>query len=332
MPLAIIAGRGMESMRRWLVAVLLCILVASVLVIYVFWPSSKPAKANVGIFYYVWYGALESDWKPPKFVDYPVSDLGNYSSLNSTVIQRQLVLMKDLGVDFVVISWWGSGYNDTYGQFIDNATRKVFQVAEANMIGLKFAIMVEPYLGNGSSYDYVGVYNYIYAEFVAPYSAIYYDVDNRPLICFVNDPMYVPGLTPNGQVPNDSRFSTFIVGQQSYAQWVYTDLDHYDLPQRASYDNETSMTPRFDDSRFRSPSWPVDVNLSQGKYDQEWANAIQLWKEGKIHTIMITSWNEYVERTEIEPHYDLNYTESMYHNATYYLYNKTQGYINQVHN
>ena len=92
------------EMRRWLVLVLLCILVVSAVVAYLIIAPS-PGKVNVGIFYYVWYGAVDSDWGAPKFVDYPVSVLGNYSSANSTVIEQQLVWIRDLGVDFVVVSW-----------------------------------------------------------------------------------------------------------------------------------------------------------------------------------------------------------------------------------
>jgi len=316
------------SRRRWLAAVLLSTLILSGIVIYYVIEQPAPPP-HIGIFYYAWYGALSTDWKPSKFIDHPVGILGNYSSANITVIKQQLLWIRDLGVNFVVISWWGCKENDSYGQFIDSNTRKVFQVAEDNMINLKFCIMVEPFLRNDSSYDYSEIYNHVYDNFVEPYPSIYYN-DSQPLICFFNDPNHHPGLTPNGTITyNDARFSTVIVGQQSYVQWVYTDLDIWDKPKRIPYTNEISVTPRFDDSRLnRSKSCTVDPDLSQGIYDQEWKNAIQLWKDRKINTIMITSWNEYPERTEIEPHIDANATA--YVNATYYLYNKTQYYISQV--
>jgi hypothetical protein len=71
----------------------------------------------------------------------------------------------------------------------------------------------------------------------------------------------------------------------------------------------------------------VDPNLTQGTYDREWENAIQLWRDGKIDTIMITSWNEYPERTAIEPHYDATASNR----DPYCLYNQTKDYISQVH-
>ena len=333
---------GRAKMRRWLVAVLLCILVLSAVFAYLIrttqppppstpspTPTASPLAApEIGIFYYVWYDAPNSDnWNASKFVDYPVYPLlGNYSSLNSTVILQQLVLMKNLGIDFVVISWWGFG--DAYENFTDNAAKQVFQVAEDSMINLKFAIMVEPFIQqNDSSYDYNGIYNHIYNEFVVPYPSVYYNYSSKPLICFYNDPKYVPGLTPNGTVPPDKRFNTTLVGQQNYTQWTYNDLDRYDKPSNVPHANEISVTPRYDDSRLnRTQSCVVDANLTKGIYDQEWKNAIQLWEDRKIDTIMITSWNEYKERTEIEPHYDGTANNT----NPYFLYNETKYYINQI--
>jgi hypothetical protein len=61
--------------------------------------------------------------------------------------------------------------------------------------------------------------------------------------------------------------------------------------------------------------------------DSEWKNAIQNWTEGKIDTILISTWNEYPERTAIEPHYD----NTSYNPDPYLLYNTTKDYINQIH-
>jgi hypothetical protein len=311
--------------RRFLAAMLFCILFVSVVAGYfLIQPrdSSKFAPPKIGIFYYAWYNpAWDFSWNKSKIVDEPV--FGFYNSSESAVISQQLSSISDLGVDFVIISWWG--FSDYYGQFIDDAAKQVLRVAEDNESDLKFAIMVEHFNDSGESYNYADIYNHVYDEFVVPFSSIYYE-DMQPLICFFNDPYHSPGLTPAGNVPIDPRFNTVIVGQQSYAQWVYTDLDIYDKPHRPDYDNQTSVTPRFDDSRFRNQSSPFDPNLTQGIYDKEWENASQLWKEGKVDIILITSWNEYAERTAIEPHYDATSTNP----DPFFLYDQTKYYINQI--
>jgi hypothetical protein len=228
--------------------------------------------------------------------------------------------MKDLGIDFVVISWWG--YYNAYEQFIDNSTRQVFQIAEDNNINLKFAIMVEPFNKTSNSYDYSGIYDHVYDEFVVPYSSLYYNDNGKPLICFFNN----ESLTPNGIIPKDERFSILLVGEQNYTQWTYNDLNSNDTNEISvtPHTNEVSVTPRYDNSRLKENSCIVcDPDLRQGIYEQEWENATQLFKEGKIDTVMITSWNEYVERTEIEPHIDA----TAYNKDPYFLYNITKDYI-----
>lgn len=230
-------------------------------------------------------------------------------------------MIEELGVDFVVISWWG--FYDDYGRFTDEALQRVFQTAQSINTTLKFAVMVEPFNKTGDSYDYNGIYNYVYDTFVEPYLSLYYFDGNKPAICFFND----KSLTDNGLFLQDekSRFNTILVGQQSYTQWIYTNLNFYDLPVHEPR-GQISVTPRFDDSLFRTPPCIVDSNLTEGVYDLEWERAIQLVRERRIDTIMITSWNEYVERTEIEPHYD---GTTCIHDPAF-LYNKTKNYIRQL--
>jgi hypothetical protein len=279
-----------------------------------------PLKSpEIGIFYYLWYGAPDShNWASPKFVDYPW--LGNYSSDNATVIELHLRWIQDMNVDFVVLSWWG--FNDAYGRFIDNASKQVFELAEANNSTLKFAIMVEPFNCTDGAYYYAGIYDYVYDEFVVPHKSLYYN-EEKPLICFYND----ANLTKNGFVPADSRFTTILVGQEPYAQWIYTNLNIYCKPQLIPYTNQVSVTLRYDDSRVRIPNCTVNGDLGQQTIDYEWSQAINLWKNGTVNTILITSWNEYVERTAIEPHYDGTASRT----NPYLLYNLTKAYIAQVH-
>jgi hypothetical protein len=276
---------------------------------------------KIGIFYYVWYNpSWDFSWNKSKIVDQPI--LGYYNSSDTAIISQHLRDISDLGIDFVVVSWWG--FYDDYGRFTDTAAKQVFKVAKDSESNLKFVIMVEPFNKSGGPYDYAEIYNHVYDNFVAPFPSFYYN-DSKPLICFFNDPEHAPGLTDNGAIPLDDRFKVVLVGQQNYTQWIYTDLNIYDKPAHEPY-NQTSVTPRYDDSRIRSPSTPVDISLSQGVYDQEWKNATKLWKEEKIDTILITSWNEYPERTAIEPHYNPNATNP----DPWFLYNKSKHYIEQI--
>jgi len=327
-------------MKRWIVTALLCVIVLGAVLASILLtdgndnktpsPSptpTPPAAPKFGTLLYIWSGYLSTDWQPPKYVDFPVQELGNYTSTDPIVIEKQLRLIEKAGFDFVIISWWG----DKYGNFMDEAARQVLQTAQNMTSKLKFAIMVEPFNLTGSAYDlggwsynYSRIYENIWRNYVSFYTELWYNMSNKPLICFFND----GNLTRDkGNIQLDDKFHVIMVGQQSYAQWMHTDLNKYDTLRHELF-RQISVTPRYDDSRIRYSSVTVDPTYEQGVYDEEWANATRLWQEGKINIILINSWNEYPERTAIEPHYD--YTAVHPYNDPYYLYNKTKEYINDI--
>ncbi len=282
--------------------------------------QSASVGPEIGIFYYVWYDAnSEESWDNSMIVDTPI--LGFYDSSNSTVIGQHLSWIEALGIDFVIVSWWGNC--DDFGRFTDLAAKQVFETARYTNSNLKFAIMVEPYPLDSDSYNYAEIYSHIHDTFVTPYPSLYY-IDPQPVICFYNDPGHYPSLTDNGAIPLDERFNTILVGQEPYTQWIYTDLIS-----GGSRPNQVSVTPRYDESRL--PDRPgrvrIDVRLNQGVYGMEWNRAIQLWHEGKINTVLISTWNEFYERTAIEPHFDATAANK----DPYLLYVRTKYFIEQIH-
>jgi hypothetical protein len=314
--------------KRWIPTVVLCAMIVGAVLAGILLTGPTPEAPAFGTFFYTWYEAPGADkWNHSKYVDFPV--YGNYSSNDLEVIKQQLASMQDIGIDFVIMSW--HGFYDDYDTFIDNATRTVFKIAQEINSPLKLAIMVEPFNATDNyngRYNYTEIYNYVWDNYIRPYDSMYYKQNGKPLICFFNDVRDTPGLTPNGAFQNDVRFTRLTVGQQSYAQWLHTDLDDFDRPQLDPV-RQTSVTPRFDDSRLdRNQSVIKDGSYNQGIYDKEWANATRLWKEGKIDIILINSWNEYPERTAIEPHNDG--TAVYPYDDPFYLYNKTKSYISEI--
>ena len=280
----------------------------------------SPISAKIGIFYYAWYNPdWPISWDTTKIVDTPV--LGYYNSCDPATIRQHLIWIQDLGIDFVVISWWG--FYDDYGKFTDNAAKQAFETAANISSTLKIAIMVEPFNKTGSSYDFNGICDHIYENFVALYPFLYYYNGNKPMICFFNN----QSLTDNGTIPlNDERFNAIIVGQQSYADWIYTDLNPYEY--RALGQNQTSVTPRYDESHIpdRTGNATVDVYLNESVYNKEWMDATQLFRNQRITTILISTWNEFPERTAIEPHND----STAVNQDPYFLYNITRDYVTQI--
>lgn len=314
----------MQLMKRHIVIALLIGILIGVGISYVYLLlieqlNQKPWHGQVGVLYYVWYDPAESvSWEYPKICDKPVP--GYYNSCDPTVIEQHLAWMSDLRINFAIISWWGF-YNQTnWNAFINNATCQVFKTAKENVTNVKLCIMVEAFNATSNpTYDYTGIYDYINTTFVQPYPTLYYKYEGKPLVCFFNNPY----LTPNRNVSRNESFTVKIVGGDTYADWIYSDLVKEWVSEPTVRNRQVSATPRFDDSRFRSPHHINDTDLTEEVYDKEWQRAISLAHSNAIDVVTICSWNEYPERTAIEPHYD---TDAYDHNP-YFLYNKTKQYI-----
>lgn len=284
--------------------------------------SKSWCHVQVGTFYYVWYAPAEpTSWEYPKICDKPV--LGYYNSCDPEVIAQHFAWLSDLHIDFIVVSWWGFYDQTDWNSFVDNATYQVFSVAKENVTNVKVCIMVEAFnWTENPTYSYTEIHNYIYDNFVEPYPTVYYKYTDKPLICFFNN----PDLTPNGTFQKDSRFETIIVGGDAYADWIYTDLVKCWVSEPYTRNRQVSVTPRFDDSRFRTPPHINDTRLTNDIYGVEWKRAIELAKQNAIDVVTICSWNEYPERTSIEPHYD----STAWNHDPYFLYNETLKFTKQL--
>ena len=129
-------------------------------------PSSCSAsKAKVGLFYYVWYegGLGNGHWNSSLSLGWTVVDtplLGFYNSSDPSVIRQHLKWFEELGVDFLIISWWGSSTLQGY-EFADTTTRRVFDLINETNSPIKITLMVEDFNQSGT-YDFTAIYDYIY--------------------------------------------------------------------------------------------------------------------------------------------------------------------------
>jgi len=273
----------------------------------------------IAVYYYVWYdeGLGNRHWNDTLeygFVkDKPV--IGFYSSSSEDVIRWQLSLIRDAGIDVLFISWWGPG------SYEDKATKKIFSLLGG--YGLKAAILVEPFKSsNPFTYNasfWREILNYIYENYVTPYSNVYFKLNSKPLIL---------SFAPVGLVylPNDNRFTFRVVATKVdlikalcpsrpilwdlwpdyLAPWT-KDRDSVILRVRSN--GYVAITPRFDDTHFcivgscrNCSSRLLDPDYSLQAYVKQWEWIIKNKDEVKI--IAIYSWNEYHERSQIEPHQD----------------------------
>ena len=312
------------------VFLLAALLFASTSLAYVSYAEQPPV---VAVYFYAWYGEGLGGRHWNDSVYTPVIDkplIGYYSSLDLDTIEWQLRLLKQAGVDVLFISWWGPG------SYEDRAAKLIFK--ELGRFGLKAAILVEPYLGNDpSAYNHdwwVKVLNYIYSNYVARYPEAYFRWQGKPLVLAFN---------PIGMSykPLDPRFTVRIVGNDvdngRYRDWdlwpdylaPWTSSKHVEL--RIRKDGYVAITPRFDDRAFcqlgvRSGCEQrlVDPDYTLQAYIKQWEWILQHREQVKL--IAIYSWNEYHERSMIEPHYDSTKPKKLIYDP----YAVTRSYIEKL--
>ena len=291
------------------------------------WDKPETADVDVGIFYYVWYdegyGNLHwSDRIEWTVVDEPVRRY--YNSCDPEIIKQHFTWFEELKIDFVIVSWWGF-YNQTEEvSFINKATHQVFKVVDENTFKVKLAVMVEPFNETKNGYNFPQIYNHVYENFASKYPHLYYKYTTKPLICFWNN----PNLTSvyNGNIPTDERFDVVIVGHHTYVDWVFDHITPHwtgEVPHGRVY----SVCPRYDDSRLnRTQSYIIDPNYSQQVYQREWKKALDFAQKNTLDIVLINSWNEFNERSQIEPCHDAT---SIYADP-YYLFNVTKTSIYEL--
>ena len=293
-------------MKKLLIPLLILLLFS----VFVFSYVGRDDQIKVGIFYYVWYdeGFGNRHWNDTIYtivVDEPYY-YSYYSSQNKTHLAKQIDLIADLGVDFIIISWWG---NNSYE---DNSTKILLEVLSEKNFPIKFCIMVEPYTDNP---NYTFIYNYIYENYVELYKDCYFKWEGKYLLCWFN---------PLNPPKNDSRFTDRVVGHENYVDWsLWNKKDDMKI----SVDGEVTVCPRYDDYYLykyggRETYERHDVNYTEGMYQAEWDYVFDNIKDVKL--VLIYSWNEYHERSMTEPHKDVSNPD------IFLAYSQTKNYIQNL--
>lgn len=249
-------------------------------------------------------------------------DIGFYASDNNNTLVWQLSEMKDAGISWILVSWWGTG-NKTQSRgnweldsAINNATLNLFEYLAANRATFPFkvAIMVENFNGTKESHydltpsDFAHIYGYIYTQFYKPFNSSVFYWEGKPLITSFNGWM---GRLPQndtftyrmvGSPPNDFDWN-FWQGDGYLTASIGTQPWNYEHSPEISTDGEVGLIWRYDDYYLRPNSYMrFDPNGTLGLYGYEWNYAIS--KAPRVNLVLLYSWNEYHERSELELHND----------------------------
>ena len=291
-----------------------------------------PVSRRVLAFYYPWYGTPDGPGGAGKTVhwgridaanqdiaestNYPA--LGAYDSHDPKVIGQHCQWAKRAGIDSFIVSWWG------HGRYEDRAMDKILDACQRN--GLSACIYYEsvprPRTPQSAADDIVRV--------LKKYGAhdAYLKINNKPVVFIYGRTLQQMGLLDwlkaieqvnatykNGMTAIGDQFSygaarvfdgihTYNTAghlrglapeaarkwaAETYRSWVQ-------LAEQTGKISALTVIPGYDDTKIRKPGLAVD-RCGGDLYRVQWEEAIQADPDW----ILITSFNEWHEGSEIEP-------------------------------
>lgn len=296
---------------------------------------TEAGKRQVMAFYYGWYATpavsgRQLHWpirdgqpSPSPAFDHPLS--GPYDSHDQAVIERHARLLKAAGVTVIIVSWWG------IGTFEDESLTRVMDAMHAQ--GIKVTAYFEPgsettsraaateamlYLirrhGSHPAWFKVGdrsalfVYEVSWKRRLAAlqWRAAADGVEQaglpRPLLIGDLNPLYgtFGEIAPAFDGLHTYVMAPYVTGKTPAEITAYTDLNYPKW--KAAVGQRiycATVIPGFDDTLVpgRPLPRPVVARNGTGTFDALWRAAIKTAPDW----VLITSFNEWHEGSEIEP-------------------------------
>ncbi|MAF10942.1 hypothetical protein CMK11_10885 [Candidatus Poribacteria bacterium] len=285
-------------------------------------------------FYYSWYGTPErhgrwvhwNDVRPEDHwigssTNYPAK--GAYDSYDPEAIDYHMSLARDAGVDGFVATWWGPGRFDdgVFPDLLDHA-------AEHDMV---MSVYWETVPGEGQQKRDRAVTDVVYALDRYGSHPAFLKVDGLPVIFVYGRVMNQvelgewPEIIRRAREAHGGDFLLIADGyQEGYAR-VFDGVHTYNIAgwaadldpdalrdsSRAAFGDAVRLArsreriscitviPGYDDTKIRTPGLAVD-RQNGSTYGVLWEEAIAADPDW----VLVTSWNEWHEGSEIEPSYE----------------------------
>ncbi|MBP7053335.1 MAG: hypothetical protein KBE65_20190 [Phycisphaerae bacterium] len=297
-------------------------------------PQARPER-RVMAFYYPWYGTPDGPggsgrtihWGQIDTADHDISEsthypaLGAYDSHDPAVIDQHCQWAKAAHIDTFIVSWWG------HGDYTDLAMAKILDACQTH--GLKACIyyetVPEPETAQTAAQDILRV--------LAKYGSheAYLKVDTAPVVFIYGRAVEELGLLGWREaiqfIKAGRRTGATILGDQfSYgAARVFDGVHTYNtagslsnlsledaekwaagtytpwvqLADEADAISTITVIPGYDDTKIRTPGLAVE-RFNGNLYRAQWSQAIA----ADPHWVLITSFNERHEGSEIEPSFE----------------------------
>ncbi len=294
----------------------------------------KPVDRKVMAFYYTWYGNPEVSgnwvhWRRGES-DFSLLDqkglpyvratnhptIGLYDSNDPLVIAGHLKLAHDAGIDAFIATWWGQD------DFTDKALEALMDVADTIKPTTKLTVYYET-VPNEDPEKAIDDLLYILEKYGTRESFL--KVDGVPVIFIYGRAMGQLSAKQWGEVvaavkkekpaafiadtdsrtkPNKGDFDGFhfynpvgrIKGGKDMTSFYREYVEQYRAPGKTVC---LTIIPGYDDTHVRDPG--TAVSRENGElYSRSWSSAVAAQPDW----ILITSWNEWHEGSEIEPSFE----------------------------
>lgn len=275
--------------------------------------QTPPAPRSVLAFYYPWYGTPSGPsgrwvhWDPAKrnFTDTP--SLGPYDSRSPALLRQHIEWALTSGIDGFISSWWGQN------SFEDQAFRQLLKVAE------EMGFQVTVYYETAANKEQVlRDFRYLLDRYGS--SPAFLKWQGKPVI-------FVYGRVTGDQIPlldwdgvfsslqTEGRNAVFIGdGLSEELAYFFDGIHTYNVAGQTSFQITAlyrtaaalakkrgrlfaaTVIPGYDDTINRKPGLRVD-RRNGALYRDLWQSALDVNPDW----VLITSFNEWHEGTEIEP-------------------------------
>jgi len=292
-------------------------------------------------------------------VDRPALDW--YASNDTSVIRRHLDWFAYAHIDFGIISWWGPYHHAPV--YDDDWVKAIFDETRNYAPWFRWVILIEPCYSVSSQHLEVldQFRNYTYDNYVKEYRDVWLNETNtgKPFLFWT----YVDDFnndTVRSEATNDTRLETKLLGQFLPGQKDREDnIDWYtwslfwglnNTPPFPPKNGSMCVMPRYDETRLdpnNETGYEGRMNRTiccdprldgsaEGNeipignvplYDQQWNEVLSNVSAANLDYVLIATWNDFTERTQIEPCYDLT---SAYIGNTTYLLDRTKYWIQQL--
>ena len=261
-------------------------------------------------FYYAWY-RNDGWWRywPLRAAHHPV--LGAYNSSDPKVIAQHIKWAKEAGIDGFIVSWWG------INSIANNNTRKIIEIANREDFTITIYYETTKTMGKtdeDAKNEIIDEITYI----IDTYSdeSCFLRFENRPVIFVYALWTHTRYFWENVTKALREKMNIFLIGDGKPNEYPYFDGYHLynpkDIPPESllnSYKKfkeffptkllAATVIPGFDNRKIKKDGSHMP-RYGGRTYNEFWNVAV----EGKADWVLITSWNEWWEGSEIEPSWE----------------------------